>query len=262
MAVTAVANLKGGVGKTTIAAALAHAAASIGQRTLVVDADMQGNLSKQLAGVSNDNPAKASLADVLDRSRRPRVSAAGAIVASRRVGIDVLPSGCGELQAVADGLVNQTGAEFSLQRVIGTVRDDYAHVFIDCRPAIDLVSRGALIAADQIVVVVTPEPASIDGLDAIRTALADLDEYIGVTVPIAGIIINRVDARRDDHHKLIQHLHALSAAEGIPILGEIVPQRADISRLAAVGLGLDEHPNRPAWATSLHQNFIAVVKGL
>ncbi len=67
MTITAIANLKGGVGKTTVANGLAHAAASSGWTCLLVDADMQGNSTKHLTGYSTSNPSPHSLADVLDR---------------------------------------------------------------------------------------------------------------------------------------------------------------------------------------------------
>ncbi|WP_137725621.1 ParA family protein [Prescottella subtropica] len=258
MTITAIANLKGGVGKTTVANGLAHAAASTGRSCLIVDADMQGNSTKHLTGYSAGDPAPGSLADVLDRDTEMPVR--DAIVAAKREQIHVLPSGFGELQAVSDRLGTKPGGEMSFARALKDVSGVYDHILIDCRPAIDLVSRSALYAADNVLIVVQPEQDALDGLDAIREAIEDIAKYMDKVLPIAGVVVNQLDSRRSDHAKTLDYLKEYAAADGIALLGHPIPDRADISKLTTVGMGLDQHPKPPAWARNLHTMFIEILE--
>jgi len=258
MTITAIANLKGGVGKTTVANGLAHAAASTGRSCLLIDADMQGNTTKHLTGHSVAEPPPKSLADVLDRSID--LPAREAIIPARREEIHVIPSGFGELQAVSDQLGSKPGGEMAFARALKKITADYDHILIDCRPAIDLVSRSALYAADNVLVVVQPEQDALDGFDAIRDAIDDIAEYMDKVLPIAGVVVNRIDGRRSDHAKSLEYLKEYTAADGIDILGDPIPQLADISKLTTVGMGFDQHPKSPAWARNLHTTFIEILE--
>lgn len=258
MTITAIANLKGGVGKTTVANGLAHAAVSSGRTCLLVDADMQGNSTKHLTGYSTNTPAPHSLADVLDRATDLAIHEA--TVSASRPEIHVVPSGFGELQAVSDQLGSKPGGEMAFARALRQVADDYDHILIDCRPAIDLVSRSALYAADNVIIVVQPEQDALDGLDAIRGALDDLREFMDKDLPIAGVVVNKLDGRRNDHAKTLAYLREYAAEDGIDILGQPIPQLADISKLTTVGMGFDQHPKNPAWARNLHATFTEILE--
>lgn len=257
MTITAIANLKGGVGKTTIVNGLAHAAASVQQTCLVVDADSQGNSTKHLTSHTVENPPEASLADVLDRD--VDCSTEQAIIQARRPGIDVLPSGFSDLQAVMDTLVGKTGGEMAVDRALKTVANKYEHILIDCRPAIDLVSRGALFAADNVLIVVNPESDAIDGFDAIRQSIEDLEQYMGKVLPIAGVVVNKIDGRRADHAKTLEYLKEYVQEADIRIVGEPIPMLTDISKLTNVGMGLDEHPRPTGRIRNLHENFVKIL---
>lgn len=259
--VTAVANLKGGVGKTTSTNGLAHAGASQGRRVLIVDADMQGNITEALTGIKADHDDQPiSLADVLDRDST--VVARDAIMGTRREGIDIIPSGFATLQAVQDNLVGKTGGEMAFSKAIRTVRDDYDHILIDCRPAIDLVSRSALYAADNVLIVVQPESFSTSGLSSIVRTLDEIEEFMDRHVPAAGMLVNQRDLRREDHTEIIEHLRVYADQAGIPLLGAPIPLKADIARLTAVGMGIDEMPRNPVWSRVVHDNYITILEGL
>ena len=258
MTITAIANLKGGVGKTTVANGLVHAGAASGKACLLVDADMQGNSTKHLTGYSVAEPAPNSLADVLDRGID--LPAREAIIPARREAIHVIPSGFGELQAVSDQLGTKPGGEMAFARALRPISGEYDHILIDCRPAIDLVSRSALYAADNVLIVVQPEQDALDGLDAIRDALEDIAKYMDKVLPIAGIVVNRIDGRRSDHAKALAYLKEYAAEDGLNLLGDPIPQLTDISKLTTVGMGFDQHPKSPAWARNLHKTFTEILE--
>lgn len=242
--VTAVANLKGGVGKTLVVGALGHAVASRGERVLLIDVDPQGNLTEHITGYTKDDPPPASLADVLDR--KDPVPIDQAVLTTKRdgtplrEGLLVIGSGFDELQAVQDTLVGGSGADFRLSRAINSLSDhSLAHVILDCRPATDLVTRNAFVAADALIVVLTPQPAAITGWNKTLDAVDDLREFVGKELPVTGLIINQTDARRADHEKYLSTIRTRANEEGIEILTE-VPLSADLSRVEAIGIGIDE----------------------
>lgn len=260
MAVTVFANLKGGVGKTLVTLGCAHAAAAAGERVLVVDTDPQGNVTSQITNYSADDQPPATLADVLDRQAALPVDEA--ITATRREGIDLLPSGFDGLQAVQDALFGKPGAENSLDRALGALSHRWEHVFIDTRPATDLVTRNALMAADNVVLILEPEVPAIRGADQTMRAIGELEEYLNKVLPVAGFVINRVNFSRKDHLEWIEKIRELAYDDGVPILGEPIPLMADLARLSVVGMGLDEHPRPTARIRNLAANFREIVVGI
>lgn len=260
MGIVVFANLKGGLGKSLVALGCAHAAASEGRRVLVVDTDPQGNATAQLTGATASDPPKLTLADVLDRETQTPVL--DAVIGSRRAGIDVLPSGFDGLQAVQDRLFGKPGAESSLARALRPVADQWDQIFIDTRPATDLVTRNALMAADGVVLILEPEVPAIWGADQTMQVIDELREYLGKELPVSGWVINRVNNSRKDHAEYIAKIRELAEAEEVPILGDPIPLMADLSRLTVVGMGLDEHPRPSARSRNLAANFAAIADQL
>ncbi|MDA0250159.1 MAG: ParA family protein [Actinomycetota bacterium] len=262
MAITAFANQKGGVGKSLIAMGCAHAAAADGRRVLLIDADPQGNTSIQMTNgeISLENPSELSLADVLNR--HSKVSIEKAIRQSRRPGIDLLPCGFDALQAAQDALVGKPGAENSLKRQLEPIADRWDAVFIDTRPATDLLTINALMAADKLVMILEPEIGAVRGAQQTHGTIADLEEYLQKGLVTAGVVINRVDNRRNDHLQMIEQIRRMSHDEDIAILGEPIPLMADLSKLSAVGMGLDEHPKQTPRTRNIAEVFHQIVKGI
>lgn len=260
MPINVFANLKGGVGKTLVTMGCAHAVAASGQRVLVVDTDPQGNMTSQLTKYTATDPPEVTLADVLDRQTAAPIESA--IIPTRRHGIDLLPSGFDELQAVQDALFGKPGAENSLNKALGPISDRWDHVFIDTRPATDTITRNALMAADSLVMVLEPELPAIRGGDQTMRAILELEEYLNKYLPVAGYVINRVNFGRKDHQEWMQKIRDVAEADEVPILGEPIPLMADLARLSVVGMGLDEHPKSTAKARNLAANFAAIVNGI
>lgn len=260
MGVTVFANLKGGVGKTLVTLGCAHAAAARGQRVLLVDTDPQGNVTSQMTDFTADEPPQLTLADVLDRQSQAPVT--DVVIPSRRAGIDVLPSGFDGLQAVQDVLFGKPGAESSLSRALGPVVDKWDHIFVDTRPATDLITRNAFMAADELVLILEPEVPAIRGADQTMRAIAELEEYLGKYLPVAGWVINRVNNTRKDHEEYVQRIRELAIDDEVAILGDPIPLMADLARLTVVGMGLDEHPRPTARIRNFAANFGHIVDGI
>lgn len=260
MATSAFANLKGGVGKTLVTLGTAHAGVAAGRRILVVDCDPQVGVTAQLTNFTPDRPAPLSLADVLDRNSPAPIE--DAVIETRRPGIDLLPSGFDELQAVQDALFGRPGAENSLARVLQPVAHRWDHIFIDTRPATDLITRNAFMAADSLVIVLEAEVPAIRGADSTMRTVGELEEYLSKYLPVAGWVLNRVNFSRKDHLDWLDQICQLAIDDEVALLGEPIPLMADLARLAVVGMGLDEHPRPTARIRNLAANFKTILDGI
>lgn len=258
-------NFKGGVGKTTTCQQAAHRVAKRGRRVLVVEADPQGNMTLAMSNFIDD-PGQpelrppCSLADVLDR--RSSATITDAIVHTHREGFDLVPGGFKELQAVSDQLISQMGAENSLKTALEPVMDQYDYIFFDCRPATDLITRNAMVAADCAVIVTEPLAWGNHGAREALGTVDDMRHFLSVDLPVAGFVVNKYQSSRLDQAGHLEWLQEVSADQGIPILGLPIPLFTEISRLAENGLGLDEHPKETAKMRVIAETYDAVIDAI
>lgn len=260
---TAFINHKGGVGKSTSVGQTAHRAVKRGERVLIAECDPQGNSTLAFTEYNDDSSETrppCSLADVLDpRTKRPVTDA---IVHTHREGLDILPGGFKELQAVADTLISQMGSERRLSTALEPVDDYYDRILFDCRPASDLITRNAMVAADNAVIVTQCLEWAMHGLKESMEAIADMREYLGKDLPISGFLINMFQANRIDQNKWLDWLKTVSAQQDIPILGLPVPFYTELSRLAESGIGLDEHPKASPKMAVIGETYDAVLDAI
>ena len=207
--VIAIANHKGGVGKTTTALMLAHTAVAGGKRVLVIDHDAQGGVALRILG--NRDPDGHTLADIY--ARTPGVTLAGATHTTRRPGLDIVPSGRGKLAAALQALGGVAPGKV-LHKALDTVRDNYDLVIIDCDRGLSLGTINALYSADRVLLVTEPENDSFNGISDTGELVDEINEDLRPTRPLP------------DPDILI-HPHD-------------IPRRAFIAEAAANGQGLDE----------------------
>lgn len=255
----AIGNEKGGVGKTVVTMACSHAAVDAGYRVLIVEADPQGNATLALTDYDRKNPPPISLADVLDR--KAETDLVDAILPTAREGLCLISSGFDELQAVQDGLIGKSGAEHSISRALKESDGRFDFVFLDTRPARDLITRNAFMAADALVIVVQPEAFSTSGLDGTLGVIQELREYLDKDLPTAGWVINMIDGRRLDHAEYVEYLRKRAAEEGATILAELA-HNADLAKLSVSGLGLSEHHRPTARIRSFATDFDNIINKL
>ncbi|PZU00860.1 MAG: hypothetical protein DI630_13270 [Gordonia sp. (in: high G+C Gram-positive bacteria)] len=269
--VVAIANLKGGTGKTTTTIGLAHEAASRGARVLTIDIDGQRNASGWLTGRSRDDWYDLTIADVLDTTQptKSRPSLADVTVPSRRDGIDVVPAASvGEMTAIGTVLDQAKGREFVMRGAIDKVVNDYDLILIDCPPDMSVVTLNAHVAATTgVLLVAAPAEGAYGG---VRDVVAELDEtndeddglgkYLGGDIGIIGMLINDYDRRIGRQTEYLQRYERLAEALDIPILGEPIPHLAFINAAAEVGMGMDELTD--ARAAFVRAQYAAVIDRL
>ena len=184
----AVANQKGGVGKTTTAINLGACLAELGFRVLIVDLDPQGNASTGL-GINIRN-LEASMYDVIMRD----TPIDDAIEATSIKGLFVAPSSL-DLAGAEIELVPAFSRELKLRNALGEVRDEYDFVFIDCPPSLGLLTINALAAASEVLVPIQCEYYALEGLGQLSKNVDLVRRGLNASLEISTIVLVMYDAR-------------------------------------------------------------------
>jgi len=173
--VISITNQKGGVGKTTTSINLSAALVKRGQRILLLDMDPQGNASVGLGIDTSD--LEATIYDVLLNE----ATAEQAIVKTES-GVDVMTAN-GDLAGAQVELLNEIGRELRLKKALEVVRENYDYVFIDCPPALNVLTINALVASDTVMIPMQCEYFALEGLSAlISTISKQLQNHFGEKV--------------------------------------------------------------------------------
>ncbi|MEA3302982.1 MAG: AAA family ATPase [Pseudomonadota bacterium] len=188
--ILAVANQKGGVGKTTTSVNLATALFDEGQRVLLVDMDPQGNAT---TGVGIDkNGLELSCYDML-MGQSPL---SDVIVHTEVAGIDVVPAN-GDLTAAEVGLMEDSLREKRLDSTLDSARSRYDYILIDCPPSLNMLTLNALVAADRVLVPLQTEYYALEGVSALRQTIEQISSSRNPGLKVDGYLRTMHDRRNN-----------------------------------------------------------------
>jgi chromosome partitioning protein len=179
--VVAIANQKGGVGKTTTAINLSVALHLLGSRVLVVDMDYQANCSSSFE-LANRRPG---VAEVLVGEATAKQA-----IYSTAEGVDVMPSSF-RMGGIDEGLRDEPGKEMLLRVALETVADHYDYILIDCPPSLSTATINALVAANHVLVVVEPESWSAEGIAMLQRAVQKVQQRLNRHLQVVGYLLTK-----------------------------------------------------------------------
>ena len=183
--IIAVANQKGGVGKTTTCVNLTAALHSLGFRVLLVDSDPQGNAS---SGMGVPKSRRPNTYDLLVNGAAPEDC-----VVSTPYG-DLIPTGK-ELAAASVELIGRENREFILKSALQQLYTDYDFIFVDCPPSLELLTVDALVAADSVLIPMQCEYYALEGIADLMTSIKMCSRRLNRRLKVEGIVLTMFDSR-------------------------------------------------------------------
>jgi chromosome partitioning protein len=228
--VFAVANQKGGVGKTTTAVNLAACIAEAGYPTLLIDVDPQANAT---VGLGLARALRPSVYDVLAGS----CAAGEAIHATAVGGLSLMPAGAGLAGANVE-LPRVAGSENILREALRPLKDRYAFVLLDCPPSLGPLTVNALVAADKLIVPIQAEYYALEGLAALLETVAIVQRDLNPQLIVGGMLLTMYDGRtrlgQDVAAEVREHFPSL-------VFETVIPRNIRISEAPSFGVPITVH---------------------
>ena len=191
--IIAIANQKGGVGKTTTCANLGIGLAQAGKKVLLIDGDPQGSLTISLG---NPQPDKLpfTLSDAMGKILMDQPIRPGEGILHHAEGVDLMPADI-QLSGMEVSLVNAMSRETILRQYLDTLKGQYYHILIDCQPSLGMLTVNVLAAANRIIIPVQAEYLPAKGLEQLLSTVSKVKRQINPKLQIDGILLTMVDNR-------------------------------------------------------------------
>ena len=227
--IIAVANQKGGVGKTTTTVNLAACVAELDKRVLCVDIDPQGNTTSGL-GVDKEEPEYSVYDVIIDH-----VPARDAFVKTVAKGVTLL-SARKELSGAEVELVNVMARERVLKSALDPVRGDFDYIFIDCPPSLGLLTINALTAADTLLAPIQCEYYALEGLSDLMNTVKLVGVHLNPNLVVEGVVLTMFDARTNLSSQVVQEVKKFFKNK---VYSTIIPRSIRLGEAPSFGLPIN-----------------------
>ena len=229
--VIALANQKGGTGKTTTTVNLGIGLARLGKKVLLIDADPQGDLTTCL-GWQNQDSLSTTLATVMEKVIRDEPFTTDEGILHHSEGVDLMPANI-ELSALEMSLVNAMSREFTLRTYVNEAKKHYDVVLIDCMPSLGMITINALAAADSVLIPTIPHYLSVDGLGKLMESIGRMRRGLNRGLRVEGILITM--ASRTTYAREISELLRTQYGTKIKVFDTVIPHSIRAAECSAEG---------------------------
>lgn len=231
MKTIAIANQKGGVGKSTTAANLGIGLADTGKKVLLIDFDAQGSLTESL-GYEPDN-IEITVSTMLEKTMNEKNILPDEGILHHDEGVDLMPANI-ELSGMEVTLVNTMSRELILKDYLQNVRKNYDYILIDCMPSLGMLTVNALTAADSVLIPVQAQYLPIKGLEQLIKTIGRVRKHLNPNLEIEGILLTMTD-NRTNLSKETSKLLRENYGRQIKIFQSEIPHSVRASETSIVG---------------------------
>ena len=229
--IIAIANQKGGVGKTTTAISLGAGLAARGEKVLMIDADPQASMTVAL-GYREPDRLGVSLSDIIEHVVDDVEIPEDFATIHHGENLDLIPADIG-LSAVEVSLVNIMSRELVLKAFMESVRDRYSYVIIDCMPSLGILTVNALACADSVLIPVQAAYLPVRGLQQLIRTISMVQRRLNQGLHIEGILLTMVDNRTTYNREIVQEVKDVYGKK-VPVFPVEIPLSVRAAETSAV----------------------------